>query len=51
MYFQFLIEDRSTEILVDHVMKKMKHSILKRNLLEYKVLWVVSDIYRKGEQR
>ncbi len=25
MYFQFLIEDRSTEILVDHVMKKMKH--------------------------
>ena len=24
MYFQFLIEDRSTEILVNHVMDKLK---------------------------
>lgn len=25
MYFQFLIEDRSTEILVGHVMEKLKN--------------------------
>ena len=24
MYFQFLIEDRSTEILVHHIMKKIQ---------------------------
>ena len=28
MYFQFLIEDKSTEILVNHVMDKMQKWLL-----------------------
>lgn len=33
MYFQFLIEDKSTEILVDHVMNKIKEEYLEKEII------------------
>ena len=33
MYFQFLIEDESTEILVNHVMDKMKSQYAENDIL------------------
>ena len=32
MYFQFLIEDRSTEILIGHIMEKLKHIYSDENI-------------------
>ena len=33
MYFQFLIEDQSTEILVGHVMEKLKEKYPEKEIL------------------
>ena len=33
MYFQFLIEDKSTEILVNHVMDKMQKQYWEKNII------------------
>lgn len=33
MYFQFLIEDRSTNILVEHVMEKLSKQYIEKNIV------------------
>ncbi len=39
MYFQFLIEDKSTEILVNHVMEKLvKQYKVKREEIKCKII-------------
>lgn len=49
MYFQFLIEDKSTEILVNHVMNKMKYQYSEKEILwNIKSFGGIGHLQRKG---
>ena len=49
MYFQFLIEDKSTEILVDHVMNKIKEEYLEKEIIwNIKSFGGIGHLKRKG---
>lgn len=49
MYFQFLIEDKSTEILVNHVMYKMKNLYLEKEIIwDIKSFGGIGHLRKKG---
>ncbi len=49
MYFQFLIEDKSTEILVAHVMNKLKKQYLEKEILwNIKSFSGIGNLQKKG---
>ncbi|MDO5424054.1 MAG: DUF4276 family protein [Eubacteriales bacterium] len=50
MYFQFLIEDKSTEIVVEHVMKKMKTYYTEKNIAwDIKSFGGIGHLSKKGK--
>ena len=55
MYFQFLVEDRSTEILVDHVLKKIRNESAQGNLYygikSFKGIGTVSNVGTVRERK
>lgn len=49
MYFQFLIEDKSTEILVNHIMSKMKNQYFEKDIFwNIKSFGGIGHLQRKG---
>lgn len=49
MYFQFLVEDKSTEILIDHVMEKLKQQYAKQDIFyAIKPFGGIGHLPRKG---
>ena len=49
MYFQFLAEDQSTKILIDHVMKKIQSNYPEKNILwDIKFFSGIGHLSRKG---
>lgn len=49
MYYQFLIEDKSTEILVNNVMEKLKDQYSEREVIWNIKFLMELDIYQKKE--
>lgn len=49
MYFQFLIEDKSTEILVNHIMNKMKNLYFEKEIIwNIKSFGGIGHLQKKG---